>query len=126
MNDDVSPISGLSIFRKLCFINPAKAQGPTVSPDGKNAEFWMPPIMDVMNTSFREGRLPLSRKEANIVPVPKQRPVQDTNKHFCFISHTPILSNSFNIHPTLFPLVSNFVTIRAATRDHHTHHRLRL
>ena len=60
MNDDVSLISGLSIFRKLCFINPAKAQGPGVSPDGNNADLLMPPIMDVMNTSFRESRLPLS------------------------------------------------------------------
>ena len=103
MNDDASPISGLSSFRELCFINPAKAQGPAVSPDGKNAEFLMPPILDVMNTSFRKGRLPLSRKEANIVPVPKQRPVQDTNKHFCFISHTPILSKSTHVYLALLP-----------------------
>ena len=28
MIDDVSLISKFSIFRKLCFINPTKAQGP--------------------------------------------------------------------------------------------------
>ena len=38
------------------------------------------PIMDIMNTSFSEGR-PLSWKEAHIVPLPKQRPIQDVNKH---------------------------------------------
>jgi len=47
----------------------------------KNADLLAPPIMDVMNSSFREGRLPLSWKEADIVPIPKQRPIQDVNKH---------------------------------------------
>ena len=51
-----------------------------------------PPIMDIMNTSFCEGRLPLSWKEADIVPVPKQRPIQDVKKHLHPISLTPILS----------------------------------
>ena len=34
MNDDVSTDLTVSIFRDLCLINPAKAQGPAVSPDG--------------------------------------------------------------------------------------------
>ena len=42
--------------------------------------------------SYREGRLPSSWKEADVVPVPKQRPVQDINKHLRPISLTPILS----------------------------------
>ena len=45
-----------------------------------------------MNTSFREGRLPLAWKEADIVAVPKQRPIQDVNKHVRPISLTPVLS----------------------------------
>jgi len=57
-----------------------------------NEKLLAPPIMDIMNTSFREGRLPLSWKEADIVPVPKQRPIQDVNKHLRPISLTPILS----------------------------------
>ena len=48
--------------------------------------------LKVPNTSFRESRLPLSWKEADIVPVPKQRPIQDVNKHLRPISLTPILS----------------------------------
>ena len=58
----------------------------------ENDELLAPPIMDIMNTSFREGRLPLSWKEADIVPVSKQRPIQNVNKHLRPISLTPILS----------------------------------
>ena len=50
--------------------------------------------MDIMNTSFHEGRLPLSWKEADIVPVPKQRPIQDVNKHLRPIPLTPMLSKT--------------------------------
>ena len=68
MNDDISQQSEFYIFRKLCSINPAKAQGP----DGisgwllkENADLLAPLIMDIVNASFREGRLPLSWKEAD-------------------------------------------------------------
>ena len=103
MNDDFSPISAFSIFRKLCSINPAKAQGPDGIPGWllkENADLLAPSIMDIMNASLREGRLPLSWKEADIVPVPKQRPIQDINKHLRPISLTPYLPYSYPI--TLF------------------------
>ena len=45
-----------------------------------------------MNSSFREARLPQSWKEADIIPIPKQKPVKDVNKHLRPISLTPILS----------------------------------
>ena len=64
----------------------------------ENEELLAPPIMDIMNTSFREGRLPLSWKEADIVPVPKQRPIQDVNKHLRPISLTPILSKFAEVY----------------------------
>ena len=34
MNDDFSPVSELSVLKKLCSVNPAKAQGPDSIPDG--------------------------------------------------------------------------------------------
>lgn len=45
-----------------------------------------------MNSSFREARLPQSWKEADITPIPKQKPVKDVNKHLRPISLTPVLS----------------------------------
>ena len=61
-----------------------------------------------LNSSFREGRLPLSWKEADIVPVPKQRPIQDINKHLRPISLTPILSKiaeDYVVHDFVIPAV---------------------
>ena len=111
MNDDFSPISAFSIFRKLCSINPAKAQGPDGIPGWllkENADLLKPSIMDIMNASLREGSLPLSWKEADIVPVPKQRPIQDINKHLRPISLTPILSKiaeDYIVHEFVIPAV---------------------
>ena len=111
MNDDFSPISAFSIFRKLCFINPAKAQGPDGIPGWlrkENADLLAPSIMDIMNASLREGFLPLSWKEADIVPVPKQRPIQEINKHLRPISLTPILSKiseDYIVHEFVIPIV---------------------
>ena len=111
MNDDFSPVSELSVLRKLCSINPAKTHGPDSTPGWllkKNVNLWAPPIMDIMNTSFREGRLPLSWKEADIVPGPKQRPIQDVNKHLRPIPLTPILSKiaeDYFAHDFVMPAV---------------------
>ena len=48
--------------------------------------------MDILNSSYHEGRLPPSWKMADIVPVPKENPVRDVNKHLRPISLTPTLS----------------------------------
>ena len=58
----------------------------------ETADLLAGPIADILNSSYREGRLPPSWKEADVVPVPKQKPVQDINKHLRPISLTPILS----------------------------------
>ena len=74
-----------------------------------------PSIMDIMNVSLREGRLPLSWKEADIIPVPKQRPIQDINKHLCPISLTPILSKiakDYIVHEFMIPAV-----LKKSTKD---------
>ena len=111
MNDDFSSLSEFSIFRKLCSFNPVKAQGRDGIPGWllkENADLLAPPITDIINTSFCEGRLPLSWKEADIVPVPKQRPIQDINKHLRPISLTPILSKiaeDYVVHDFVIPAV---------------------
>ena len=88
-------VSNESVFRKLMKLNRSKAHGPDGIPGWvlkENADLLAVPIADILDSSYREGRLPPSWKEADVVPVPKQRPVQDINKHLRHISLTPILS----------------------------------
>ena len=47
---------------------------------------------DIINCSFDENRLPPSWKSADTVPIPKQKPIKDVNKHLRPISLTPLLS----------------------------------
>ncbi|XP_022780073.1 uncharacterized protein LOC111321455 [Stylophora pistillata] len=88
-------VSNESIYKKLTKLNRSKAHGPDGIPGWvlkENADLLAAPIPDILNLSYREGRLPHSWKEADVVPVPKQRPMQDINKHLRPISLTPILS----------------------------------
>ena len=81
-----------SVFMKLSLLNPTKTEGPDGLPAWllkDNADFLAEPIAEIINSSFRESRLKPSWKEADIVPVPKQRIVKDVSKH---LTLTPILS----------------------------------
>ena len=80
------------LFRKLAARNPTKVQGPNAIPEWllrENADLLAGPICDILNYSYREGRLPSVWKEADVVPVLKQRPIKDTNKHLRPISLAP-------------------------------------
>ena len=80
---------------KLSLLNPTQAQGPDGLPAWllkENADLVAEPIAEIINSSFRESRLPPSCKKADIVPVPKQRIVKDVRKHLRPISLTAILS----------------------------------
>jgi hypothetical protein len=84
-----------SVFMKLSLLNPKKAQGPDGLPAWllkENTDLLAEPIAEIINSSFRESRLPPLWKEADIVPIPKQRIVKDVSKHLRPISLTPILS----------------------------------
>ena len=88
-------VTAPSVYKVLSKLNPTKAQGPDGVPAWllkENADVLKAPIMDILNSSYSEGCLPLSWKMADIVPVPKQKPVTDVNKHLRPISLTPILS----------------------------------
>ena len=88
-------VTAASVFKKLSDINPTKAQGPDEIPGWllkENADLLTNPVQDILNTSHKEGRLPSVWKEANIVPIPKKRPIFDINKHLRPISLTPLLS----------------------------------
>jgi hypothetical protein len=97
---DASPsppfvVSTYSVYRKLSSLKSTKAQGPDGVPAWllkENADLLMEPVTDILNCSYLEACLPPSWKEADVVPIPKQKPIQDVNKHLRPISLTPILS----------------------------------
>ena len=104
INDEshaVNTISEFSTFMKLSTLNPSKAQGPDGIPVWllkENADLLTGPVSVILNSSFHESRLLPSWKKADVVPVPKQRPVNDINKHLHPISLTPILSKLAEDH----------------------------
>lgn len=93
----VNSISEFSTFIKLSALNSSKAHGPDSIPVWllkENADLLAAPVSEILNSSFHESRLPPSWKDADVVPVPKQRPINDINKHLRPIYLTPILSNT--------------------------------
>lgn len=88
-------VSVESVRKKLSKLNPYKANGPDNIPGWllkEHADILAGPVSDILNYSYREGRLLSSWKHADIIPVPKQKPVREVNKHLRPISLTPILS----------------------------------
>ena len=88
-------VSVESVRKKLSKLNPCKANGPDNIPGWllkENADILARPVSEILNYSYRERRLPSSWKHTDVVPVPKQKPVRDVNKHLRPISLTPILS----------------------------------
>ena len=98
-NAPVSPalkVTTNAVSQKLLTLNPYQAHWADNIPNWilrENAFLLsQPAVSDILNQSYREYRLPQSRKEANVVPVPKQKPVEDVNKHLRPISLTPVHS----------------------------------
>ena len=88
-------VSELSVFKKMLSLNSSKAMGPDRVPGWllkENADLFAQPVADILNCSFQEARLPSSWKDADIVPVAKEKPIRDVNKHLRPISLTPVLS----------------------------------
>ena len=76
-------------------LNSAKAQGPDGIPGWllkENADVLAASVAEILNASYSESRLPTCWKEADVVPVPKEKPIKDINKHLRPISLTSILS----------------------------------
>ena len=99
--DPVVLMTEMSAFKKLVSLNPLKAHGSDEIPGWllkENADLLTIPICDIINCSYQEGRLPSAWKEANVIPVPKQRPIKDVNKHLRPISLTPIISKIAEEH----------------------------
>ena len=58
------------------------------------AEVLVEPVTAILNSSYKEQKLPSPWKLADVVPLPKQKPVEDLSKHLRPISLTPSSRNS--------------------------------
>ena len=88
-------VTAHAVYLQLASINPRKAPGPDGIPAWllkENADLLSDTVTDIIKSSFAERRLPPSWKSADIVPIPKQKPIKDVNKHLRPISLTPVLS----------------------------------
>ena len=71
-------VSNELVYKKLMKLNRSKAHSPDGIPGWvlkENADVLAAPVADILNSSYREGRFPPLWKEADVVLVPKQRPV---------------------------------------------------
>ena len=94
-SDSTVTIAAGDIFKKLSTLNPKKAHGPDRIPTWvlkENADLLELPVKEILDCSYRECRVPQSWKEANIIAIPKKKPITDINNHLHPISLTPILS----------------------------------
>ena len=88
-------VSEMSVNRKLTKLIKTKATGPDGIPVWllkENSDILAAPISEILNSSYQEAGLPQSWKCADIVPIPKHKPVQEVNKDLRPISLTPIMS----------------------------------
>ena len=82
-------------MKLLATLNPSKACGPDEIPNWllkEYAELLAFPVSKIINSSFKEQRLPKIWKLADVSPLPKVKPVEDLKKHLRPISLTPRLS----------------------------------
>ena len=82
-------------MKLLATLNPSKACGPDEIPNWllkEYAELLAFPVSKIINSSFKDQRLPKIRKFADVSPLPKVKPVEDLKKHLTPISLTPWLS----------------------------------
>ena len=93
-SDTVITATSNAVFHTLLKLNPKKAHGP----DGiqswllKENAVLARPIAAILNCSYRECALPPVWKKADVVPIPKEKPIQDINRQLRPLSLTPILS----------------------------------
>ena len=84
-------VSEHDVYKKLSHLNPVKASGPDGIPNWllkEHSEFLANPITTMLNASFKEQRLSIMWKLADVSPLPKTKPVKDLRP----ISLTPCIS----------------------------------
>ena len=104
-------------------------QGPDSIPGlllKENADLFNPTYHGHPEYLFSRKPAALTWKEADIVPVPKQRPIQDVNKHLHPISLTPLLrktARDYVVHDSVVPAVRK--KIKKSNRGQYPNHALR-
>ena len=76
-------VSELMIMKLLATLNPSKTCGPDEIPNWllkEYAELLAFPVSKIINSSFKEQRLPKIWKFADVSPLPKVKPVEDLKK----------------------------------------------
>ena len=94
-NSDVLILSENDVSVALGKLNPRKASGPDDVSNWVLREYgniFSRSITSVLNSSFAEQQLPPSWKLVDIVPLTKQKPTKDINKHLRPISLTLTIS----------------------------------
>ncbi len=88
-------VSELQVQVALAKINPSKPCGPGEIPNWLLKEYAMLlayPVSKIINSSFNEMKLPSIWKVANVIPLPKVKPVENLTKLLRPISLTACLS----------------------------------
>ena len=94
-SDTVITVTSNAVFQNLLKLNPKKAHGPDGIPSWllkENVDLLTGPIAAILNCSYRECTLPPVWKKADVVRIPKEKPIPDINRQLRPISLTPILS----------------------------------
>ena len=92
---EVLQVCVVRVCHLLRHLNKYKSPGPDNIPNWllkEYAELLADPITDILNTSFKEQRVPITWRTANITPIPKVRLVTNLKNELRPISLTPCLS----------------------------------
>ena len=98
----VFTLSEPSVLAALKQLNPRKAAGPHCVSNWllrEYTEVLAKPVTAILNSSYKEQRLPSLWKFADVVPLPNQKPVEDLSKQLRPISMTPAISRFCCIDP---------------------------
>jgi len=88
-------VSEDQVYRTLKLLNPTKACGPDRIPNWllkEYAKLLVVPVTRILDSSYKEQRLPWVWKLADVSPLPKKKPVKEIKKDLCPISLTPCMS----------------------------------
>ena len=98
LEDDVPiTVTETSVTRKLRQISASKASGPDNLPNWllkEYADILTPAVVDILNTSYQECKVPSAWKLADVLLVPKGPIVEDFNKDLRPLFMTSTLSAS--------------------------------
>lgn len=92
---EVLEVCVVRVCHLLRHLNKYKSPGPDNIPNWllkEYAELLADPITDILNASFKEQKVPITRRTANITPIPKVKLVTNLKNELRPISLTPCLS----------------------------------